>query len=60
VSGYLLSVDLAKTIDRERWEAAERHRLLRQVQGERPGMLNRVGLYVGKLVMALALALNLR
>jgi hypothetical protein len=60
VNSYFLSKELAKTIDRERWEAAEQRRLLRQVQGERPRGLNRLRLYVGTLVMALALALNLR
>jgi hypothetical protein len=60
VNSYLLSIELAKMIDRERQAEAEKHRLLRQVQAERPRVLNRLGLYIDKLVMALALALKLR
>ena len=60
MSSCLLSIELAKTIDRERREEAEKHRLLRQVQTGRPRALNRLGLCVGELVMTLALALRLR
>lgn len=56
----LLSIELAKTIDHERVEVAQKHRLLRQVQAERSRVLNRLGLHIGELVMALALALKLR
>jgi hypothetical protein len=56
----LLSVKLAKTIGHKRQEEAEKHRLLRQIQAERPRVLNHFGLHIGELVMALALALRLR
>ena len=55
-----LSVDLAKIIDHERLERAETDRLYRHVQAGRPSALNRYVLGVGKLLMALSLALKLR
>lgn len=60
MSNYLLSVDLAKTLDRERWERAEKHRMLRQLQAGRTPVLNPLGSHIRKLAMALALVLKLR
>ncbi len=55
-----LMFELAEMIGRERRQEAEKYRLLRQIQAERPRVLNAFGLYFGKLVMALAIALRLR
>jgi hypothetical protein len=57
---YQLNVELAKAIDRDRQEKAEKLRLHRQVQAGRPRVLDSLGLHIGELVIALALALRLR
>jgi hypothetical protein len=60
VSNLLLSVEFAKTINQEHREEAAKHRLLRQIEAGRPHVLNHLGLHIGELMMALALALRLR
>jgi hypothetical protein len=54
------SVEYAKMINREHREKAAKHQLLRQIEPDRPRVLNHLGLQIGELVMALALALRLR
>jgi hypothetical protein len=51
---------MAKSINRERREEAEHHRLARLAQAGQPDTLDRVARRFGKLVMALVLALRLR
>ena len=60
VNSFLLAIELAKTINREHQEEAKKHRLLQQVRAERPGVLNYLESYSGRLAMALALALRLQ
>jgi hypothetical protein len=60
VNSYLLSIEMAKSINRERREEAENHRLARLAQAGQPNTLDRAARRFGKLVVALALALRLR
>jgi hypothetical protein len=60
VNSYLLSIEMAKSINRERREEAEHHRLARLAQAGQPDTLDRVARSIGKFVLALALALRLR
>ena len=57
---YLMNVELAKAIDRVRQDEAEKRRLLRQIQTGQASVQNHLGLHIGKLAMALAIALRLR
>lgn len=60
MNSYLLSIEMAKSINRERREEAEHHRLARLAQAGQPDTFDRVARRFGKLVMALVLALRLR
>jgi hypothetical protein len=60
MNDFNLSIELAETIGRERQKEAEKHRLLRQVQAGQPGVTSHLGMHIGKLVMALVIALKLR
>jgi hypothetical protein len=60
VNNPQFSVDFAKTLNQADREEAAKHRLLRQIDSGRPRVFKQLGLQIGKLALALALALKLR
>jgi hypothetical protein len=60
VNNSQFSVDFAKTINQEERLKAAKHRLLRQIDSDRPRALKRLGLHIGDLALTLALVLKLK